>query len=186
MSKITLITGGARSGKSSFGEKLAMLKKERVAYIATAIPFDDEMKSRIQYHRLQRPQSWHTFEAYRDLDSAIRDYDDDHFDIILLDCVTIMITNLMLEKDCDWDHLGQDEILELETMIRIEFNKLIVYIKKTSLHLIIVTNELGMGLVPEYPLGRIFRDIAGRINQMLAETSDEVYFIVSGIPLQIK
>jgi adenosylcobinamide kinase / adenosylcobinamide-phosphate guanylyltransferase len=186
MSRIILITGGARSGKSSYAENLAKEFNEDVLYIATAIPFDDEMKDRIAKHKERRPANWHTFEGYRNLKQVFEN-DKITFGVILLDCITVMVTNLM------FDLIGEDvELLSAEALARVEMEVMkevsdfVSSIERTSKTVMFVTNELGSGLVPEYKLGRIFRDIAGRVNQYLAGRADEVFMTVCGIPMKIK
>ena len=184
--KITLITGGARSGKSSYAEKLAKESFSSVAYIATAIPFDLSMRDRIKKHQKSRPKEWTTIEQYDDLFHIIPKLAIDH-ETILLDCVTIMITNLMLKDiETDWDNLGHGEIDKIEEDIHKQFQHLLKSIREQKLWLICVTNEIGMGIVPDNKLSSIFRDIAGRINQYIAKEADEVIFTVSGIPMKIK
>ncbi len=185
-SQITLVTGGARSGKSSFAEKLVSDLGKRVAYIATAIPFDEGMKDRIEKHRVSRPESWKTYEIHRDVYKYIEEIDQ-RYDIILLDCVTILVTNLMFENDnIDWDTVSREKIDKIEVDITEQMDLLIKKIRDTKIRCVLVTNELGMGIVPENRLSRIFRDIAGRVNQFIAGKADEVYFTVSGIPMKIK
>lgn len=185
-SKLILITGGARSGKSSFAEKIVKNIGCKIAYIATAIPFDDGMKDRIKKHRETRPSDWDTFEKYVDVYKLIREIAE-KYDTILLDCITIMVTNLMLDNsNIDWDEISWDEIDNIEKGIKDQIILLIEEIRKHNINAVFVTNELGMGIVPENRLSRIFRDIAGRINQYIANKADEVYFTVSGIPLKIK
>ncbi|SHJ84461.1 bifunctional adenosylcobinamide kinase/adenosylcobinamide-phosphate guanylyltransferase [Paramaledivibacter caminithermalis] len=185
-SKIILITGGARSGKSSFAEKLAADLSNKIAYIATAIPFDEGMKDRIKKHRESRPRSWTTFEIYKDIYKHIEKISQEH-DTILLDCVTILVTNLMFDNhEIDWDVITRKKIDEIEKEIKEQVELLIKIVRDIKLNCILVTNELGMGIVPENRLSRIFRDIAGRINQFIASKADEVYFTVSGIPVKIK
>ncbi|NBI06488.1 bifunctional adenosylcobinamide kinase/adenosylcobinamide-phosphate guanylyltransferase [Senegalia massiliensis] len=184
MGDLTLVTGGARSGKSSFAEKIVKKNGKNVVYIATSIPFDEGMKSRIKKHRKQRPESWHTIEMYKNFNIIL---DDDKFkyaDTIILDCITIMISNLILEKNIDFDDISEEEIDTLENQI---FNE--IYILLDALkdkNVVLVTNELGMGIVPSYKLGSIFRDIAGRVNQYIAKRANKVYLTVSGIPIEIK
>ena len=105
---------------------------------------------------------------------------------VLLDCITVMITNLMVERNLDWDRMGTEELYNIETEIDCEIKKFIDTTKNKEALFIVVSNEIGMGLVPEYAMSRVFRDIAGRINQKLAEAADEVFFCVSGIPVKIK
>jgi adenosylcobinamide kinase/adenosylcobinamide-phosphate guanylyltransferase len=187
-----MITGGARSGKSSLAEKLAADFGENVLYIATAKPIDEEMINRIRKHREQRPSHWETLEAYKQFDVVLGDRLTGK-SAVLLDCLTIMVTNLMLEyndgndlHDTDWDSLTPEQIDRIEQSIQKEVLKLIEIAKLSSIPFIVVTNEVGMGVVPAYAMGRDYRDIAGRINQLMAKSADEVYFCVSGIPMKIK
>jgi adenosylcobinamide kinase/adenosylcobinamide-phosphate guanylyltransferase len=182
MGKIILVTGGSRSGKSSFAEEL-LKEQGEVLYIATAIVTDEEMNSRIEKHRERRNSNWCTFEGYKNLDNAARGFQGKD---ILLDCVTVMITNLMFEEERDFDNMSQEEIDKIEKYIESQFNILVEAVKNQNKNIVMVTNEVGLGLVPEYKLGRIFRDIAGRINQNLGKISDEVYLVTCGIPLKIK
>lgn len=185
MSHITLITGGARSGKSSFAEKI-LDNEDSVLYIATAIPFDDEMKDRIKKHKVRRNSCWELCEIYKNFDQQLpqkiinKKY-------ILFDCLTIMISNLMtIDHDCDWDSASAKKISEIEKNVADEVNKLLKIIENYQGKVIIVTNEIGMGVVPPTPLGRHFRDIAGRINQKIARIANEVILMVSGINVKIK
>ena len=185
MSKVILVTGGARSGKSNFAEKLCIDRNNSTAYIATSIPFDDEMKDRVKKHKESRPQNWKTYEIYKDIYSIIEEISKNHKTIIL-DCVTLLVNNLMFTYDLDIDKARQDEINNLELYIKDQVNKLIKEIKSTNLYFVAVTNELGMAVVPANKLSRVYTDIVGRINQQIASQSDEVYFVVSGIPMKIK
>ncbi len=185
MGKTILVTGGARSGKSCFAEQM-LTGTDNVLYIATAINKDLEMNDRITRHQAQRNSKWGLLEAYKDFNKYkifIKEHD---FIYILVDCVTNMVSNLMLETEHDWEKINVKKLEGIEKKIAAEFDKLLDLNKSFSGELILVTNELGMGLVPIYPLGRYFRDIAGRINQKLAACADEVYFLVSGIPWKIK
>lgn len=176
---ITLVTGGARSGKSSFAEGL-LKDCHNVLYIATAIAFDDEMKERVRLHRKQRNQSWDTLEAYKNLEQEIKSKDQ-NYDGIILDCITIMISNLMLEEfndNTDYRALENRVIEEMKASIR--------FLKALKAKVVLVTNEVGAGIVPENKLAREFRDIAGRVNQYIAKEADEVFVTISGISLQIK
>lgn len=185
MGKLILITGGARSGKSSYAEGIARELKGDILYIATAIPFDNEMKLRVQKHREQRPSKWSTLEAYKDFDSILK-RELEGKSGALLDCITNMVTNLILEKCKNVDNISNTEICDIDLYVQEEIDKLIEVIQNSNVTFVVVTNEVGMGLVPEYPLGRLFRDVAGRANQTLAKEAEEVYFCVSGIPLIIK
>ncbi|MPM19411.1 Bifunctional adenosylcobalamin biosynthesis protein CobU [bioreactor metagenome] len=185
MSKIILVTGGARSGKSNFAEKLCIDQNNSTAYIATSIPFDDEMKDRVKKHKESRHQDWKTYEIYKDIYSIIKEISNNH-ETVILDCVTLLVNNLMFTYDMDIDKANQEEINELEKYIKDQVKKLIEEIKKTNLYFVVVTNELGMAVVPANKLSRVYTDIVGRINQQIASQSDEVYFVVSGIPMKIK
>lgn len=186
MKNIVLITGGARSGKSTYAEKLAKEAKGGVLYIATSIPFDDEMKDRVKKHKERRPDNWYTFEGYKDLKQVFCN-EKLHFNLILLDCVTIMVTNLMLEQSGDnFDALNNSDIDIMESEILNEIAEFIDAADKNLKTIIFVTNELGSGIVPEYKMARVFRDIAGRVNQYIASRAQEVYMVVCGIPVKIK
>lgn len=185
MAKLILVTGGARSGKSSFAEETAKLFGEQILYIATAAAFDEEMKERIRRHRLQRPASWTTLEAYRDFDKSLPELLMGQ-NAALLDCITVMVSNIMLEKAMDWEGLSIKEMEEVEKAVAVQVEFLLGVIRNADIPFILVTNELGMGVVPPYALGRAVRDIAGRVNQQLAREANEVYLCVSGIPLKIK
>ncbi len=185
-----LILGGARSGKSTFAEQRAKALQEvqqtDVLYLATAIAFDKDMQARINKHRDVRPSTWHTIEQYKNLGTL---QDEDAFkksDIILLDCMTLLISNLLLETDLDYDHIELSAVDVVEANIQEEVNTLMTLCRRHNKQLIIVANEVGLGIVPAYRLGGIFRDIAGRINQLLAKESDEVYLLTAGIPLVLK
>ncbi|MCC5910254.1 MAG: bifunctional adenosylcobinamide kinase/adenosylcobinamide-phosphate guanylyltransferase [Clostridiaceae bacterium] len=182
---LILVTGGARSGKSSFGESILKDKEGDVLYIATAQAFDDEMKDRIRKHREGRHSNWITFEGYKNLSENIQSYKN-KVEAIFLDCVTIMVTNLMLEHDMDWDKAKAEEINELEALIFLEVSKLITEVRTLNIPVVLITNEVGLGIVPGNKMARAFRDIAGRVNQYIGREADEVYFVVCGIPNRIK
>ena len=183
MGKIIYITGGARSGKSTFAEEKAISFGEKINYIATSEVFDDETKKRVEEHQKRRDSRFVTVEAYKKFDQVFKNVTEG---TILFDCMTNMVNNLMFENNIDWDNVKSQEIDEIEKEINTEVDLLLNEMEKHVGTSIVVSNELGMGLVPIYPLGRYFRDIAGRINQKIAKHSDEVYFVVSGIPMKIK
>ncbi|WP_319371080.1 bifunctional adenosylcobinamide kinase/adenosylcobinamide-phosphate guanylyltransferase [uncultured Ilyobacter sp.] len=186
MGKIIYVTGGARSGKSSFAENHVAESKLKRVYLATSIPFDDEMKLRVEKHKEQRGEKWLTIEAYKNLYEILQDKVNDE-KIILLDCLTVMVTNLMImEKEWDWDTIKKEELHSIEKRIQDEIKGIFDFVEERDLELVIVSNELGMGLVPPYALGRHFRDIAGRTNQIVAERADEAYLVVSGLPMRLK
>lgn len=186
MGKSILITGGARSGKSSFAEKLAKELGGRILYIATAIPFDEEMKDRIRRHKESRPPEWDTFEAYKNLGREIEEKGKE-YDVILLDCITVMITNIFIEyPEIDFENPDFSKVENVENEIRREIEGLAEGIKNTDANVILVTNELGCGIVPENLFTRVFRDISGRVNQYIAYSCDEVYVTICGLPLKLK
>ncbi len=185
MNKIILVTGGARSGKSNYAESLCKNQNNNTAYIATSIPFDKEMEDRVKKHQDSRPGEWKTYEIYKDIYEIVKDLDKNHKTVIL-DCVTLLVNNLMFTFDIDIDNSTQEEVNELENYIKEQVKLLLNEIRKTNLYFVIVTNELGMGVVPGNRLSRIYSDIVGRINQQISKESDEVYFVVSGIPMKIK
>lgn len=177
---IVLVTGGARSGKSTFAEEKVKSYGEDILYIATSIAFDDGMKDRIKKHRMQRPQHWETLERYKEFNKIeIRKYDG-----VIVDCITLMVSNILLEYPGDFDKISVEEIDGIEKTIFTEIEYFLDSLN--SQNIVLVTNEVGMGLVPSYKLGGVFRDIAGRVNQYLAKKADEVYVTISGIPLKIK
>lgn len=166
---LTLILGGARSGKSKFAIKLCK-NKEAVAFIATALALDDEIEERIKRHKSERPQSWKTIEEPIDLLSAVKTASD--FPYIIIDCLTMWVSNL-LEKHLDEDIIRMAE--EVST-----------YCKYFKGEVIVISNEVGLGIVPEYPLGRRYRDLLGKVNQIFASNASKVFFMVAGIPLEVK
>ena len=166
MSRLTLVLGGARSGKSRFAEGLAQAHGGPRIYIATAEPFDDEMRQRIAKHREQRAgDGWETVEAALD-PAAILPRDG----LVLLDCVTVWLGNLM--------HHGRD--------IRAEVVKLCAALEACPAEVILVSNEVGLSIVPENAMARRFRDEQGLANQALAAIAEKVYFIAAGLPLKLK
>jgi adenosylcobinamide kinase/adenosylcobinamide-phosphate guanylyltransferase len=178
-----LITGGARSGKSRHAEQLVSASP-RVLYIATSKIFDEEMAGRIQHHRDSRPAHWRTVERHRDLHEVIGAANDPQ-EAILLECITTLITNLLYdaageipEEEWDFDALEQHIDRQIEGLL--------AACKACPSPVYLVTNEVGMGIVPENRLARHFRDIAGRVNQRLAAEAQSVWLVVSGIGVKIK
>ncbi len=185
MSNITLITGGARSGKSTFGEKLLKESDGIKGYIATAIPFDDGMKDRIKKHIERRPSNWKTYERPLKISNSIKLISEE-CDIVILDCITVFLSNIMFEKNYNWEKISREKIDEIEKNIIDEIKKIINNAKLYELNMIIITNEIGSGIVPDNKLSRIYRDIAGRVNQLLSTLSNDVYVTISGLPLKLK
>ncbi|MBQ6298078.1 MAG: bifunctional adenosylcobinamide kinase/adenosylcobinamide-phosphate guanylyltransferase [Selenomonadaceae bacterium] len=179
MGKIILVTGGARSGKSSFAEKLALkIGDGRAAYIATAQIFDDEMSFRVKLHKKRRGKNWLTFESPFNADKSIS-FAAKTFDAILFDCVTIYVSNFLCAAELDDEKFLYDNLREL-------IQKLIDATLNANVTTIFVTNEVGFGIVPENKLARRFRDLAGIANQMLAAHADKVFLTVAGIAVDIK
>ena len=170
------ILGGARSGKSSYAEELAR-QSSSVLYLATSKIYDEEMKHRVLLHQQRRPSSWKTLEKYRDFHE-----DDFQEDVILIDCLTLLISGNFF--DADVEHFGPEDFSVLEKDIAYQVHHLLDLVEKKTVYL--VSNELGLGIVPEQKLSRAFRDIAGRINQQVAKRADKVSFMVAGIPMEIK
>lgn len=171
--KLILITGGARSGKSCFAQKSADAMKGRKVFLATAQALDEEMKSRIEKHKKERPSGWDTIEETQYLNSVIKDCNGKH-EVVLIDCLTMWIFNLL-------EHRGYNESEILK-----EVRTLIANCKKIQSTVIIVSNEVGSGIVPANRLSRQFRDILGKANQEVASIADEVYLVTAGIPLKLK
>jgi adenosylcobinamide kinase/adenosylcobinamide-phosphate guanylyltransferase len=172
MGKIIFISGGARSGKSRFAVKLAEGKKARIAFIATCQPLDKEMAKRIALHRKARPDSWQTFEEPRKVSRLLKKIGP-KFDTVIIDCLTLLVSNLLLAGS-------------KENEIELQVKQIFSILKKIKGQAIIVSNEVGLGIVPRNSLGRRFRDIAGRVNQIGAGKSDRVFFMISGLPLKLK
>ena len=173
---IHLILGGARSGKSRYAEELAA-EFEQVTYVATAQAFDEAMAHRIKRHQASRPAHWQTLEQWQDFQQPFKS------PCVLVDCVTLLISNHLLAAG-DIDELSPEEIDRVEQTIMTTLEDLLRMAQSASL--ILVSNEVGLGLAPPYPLGNVFRDIAGRINQMLARRADRVVFMTAGLPLVLK
>lgn len=172
--ELILILGGVRSGKSRFAQQLAGNSKGRVLFLATAQATDDEMAERIAKHKSSRPAEWLTIEEPLQIASALKSHAASS-DIVILDCLTVWLGNMM-SRDAS---ASEEEALE-------EVERLLEVYKTGSASLILVSGEVGMGLVPPYPLGRAFRDIQGRINQRLAQEADRVVLMVAGIAVDVK
>ena len=140
MSNIILVTGGARSGKSNFAESLCIKQNNKTAYIATSVAFDDEMKSRVKKHQESRPKEWKTYEIYKDIYSIVEELDKNHSTVIM-DCITLMVNNLMFTYGIEVDKATSEELDELENYIKDQLIKLLDAVKKTNLYFVIVSNE---------------------------------------------
>jgi adenosylcobinamide kinase/adenosylcobinamide-phosphate guanylyltransferase len=180
-SKLTFILGGARSGKSTYAQKLAQEHGGQVLYVATATAGDDEMKTRIEAHRAERPANWQTLEAPLKVGETIERFLSEHkAEVILLDCITLLATNVILQLPENVDQKEADEA------VKNEVDALIACINRSDAQWIVVSNEVGLGLVPPYPLGRLYRDALGRANQQLASCADRVILMVAGVPMNIQ
>lgn len=172
MKRIVLITGGCRSGKSRFALNYANRLFTNRLYLATSQALDDEMAERITRHKMERSPDWRTIEEPIEIEKSIYKGCTDA-DVILLDCLTLWISNLLGRN------LGEGMILE-------SANRCLKAMQSVSCSFIVVTNEVGAGIVPDNRLSRQFRDAAGAVNQIFASCANEVYLLVSGIPLKIK
>ncbi|MDX2440504.1 MAG: bifunctional adenosylcobinamide kinase/adenosylcobinamide-phosphate guanylyltransferase [Desulfobacterales bacterium] len=173
MKKTTFIIGGCRSGKSRQAiEQAEKISGSKRIFIATCMPLDDEMKQRIERHKRERDKSWKTVEAPVELSAEINENSREG-DVILIDCLTLWINNLLME-------------IENPDVINQRIHKLILAIKEAKCPIILVSNEVGAGIVPENRLARQFRDIAGFTNQKVAECADSVIWMIAGIPVSIK
>jgi len=171
--EIVLVTGGARSGKSNFAYNLADSMSPEKVYIATAEPLDEEMKDRIRKHQEERGKDWDTIEEPVDLAGTL-DRIKGRYGTVLIDCVTLWISNLL--------HLYEND----EKRVMDDIERLTGICSEIDYNLIIVSNEVGMGIVPENRLARLFRDISGNANQMVGGIAGSVYLTVAGLPLKIK
>ena len=191
MGKLTLILGGARSGKSTYAEKQAEeLGGNSVLYVATSETKDEEMVERVEKHRADRSSAWETLEAPRNVVQAIRAVGSET-KVILLDCMTLLIANHLMEatapEDDPFDDPSADPFdAQIEADVVAEVEALVDYVKESDVEMLVVSNEVGLGVVPPYELGRAYRDILGRANQILARHADEVHLLVAGIPMRVK
>ncbi len=174
---MTLILGGARSGKSRFAQELAARLSNRGLFVATCEPLDEEMNARIKAHQMSRPRNWKTLETPTDVAKAMKGKIGDA-EVVIIDCMTLLVSNLMGTEEQDSEALEKKVTGELENLV--------AFMRTSKAHFIIVSNEVGLGLVPPYPAGRVYRDALGMANQMLASNADEVYFMVAGIPISLK
>jgi len=169
INRSVFILGGARSGKSRFAEELARQSGGRLHYLATGRAWDDEMRDRITRHQEQRGAEWTTHEAPVDIVGVLQKLDDPE-NVILIDCLTLWLTNLMMEQ----------------ADIEMAFAHLEAALAAAQAKLILVSNEVGLGIVPENRMAREFRDHAGRLHQRVAAVAGEVYFVAAGLPLKMK
>ncbi len=180
--QLTLILGGARSGKSTYAEQLASARDGDVLYVATAQAWDDEMRERIAVHQADRPDHWRTLEKPTGVGAAIANAarGDAPAQTILVDCLTMLANNVILALPESTGQRDADEALYAEV------DSLLATYIAGSASLIVVSNEVGLGIVPAYPLGRVYRDALGRANQRLAAAADRVVLMVAGLPMTVK
>ncbi len=186
--KFILILGGARSGKSTFAQGMAAKLGKRVLFVATAEPLDEEMASRVAEHKRMRPKNWRTLEIDIKVGQRLRAQIEDA-DVVLLDCLTLLVSNILTKEDglsSNRQPHNAEAIAEAEKQVMAEMEDLLACIDKHAGDFIAVSNEVGLGLVPDNKLGRVYRDLLGKANQLLAQHASEVYFMVSGIPVKIK
>lgn len=195
MGKIILITGGARSGKSNFAEEL-LQDCGSALYVATnSAAQDSEMQKRIELHQQRRPKNWQTYEGFLEIAKV---FAQKNYPTYLLDCATMLTTNYLywlLQQQYGTDfaaidvainNFSEDEKIAIEQELIKEWQEIMVQAQNVKGDVVIVTNEVGLGIVPENPLSRWFRDIYGRVNQFLGREADDVYLVVAGIPMKIK
>ena len=180
-----LILGGARSGKSDFAERLAADSGRPVLYVATMEPGDDEMRDRIARHRASRPAAWRTLEAPRDLARQIAGAAQAG-DFVILDCLTLWLTNLLLDLLPDAEQPRTEDLPAALDRVAAEVESLLDWGRSHAGDVAVVSNEVGMGLVPPYPLGRVFRDALGAANRRIAAHADETYLLVAGLVFPLR
>ena len=183
MKKIILLLGGARSGKSHFAQEYARNNGVKVLFVATATAGDEEIRARIEKHKKARPANWRTLEVITDIGTQIEANAGDA-ELIVIDCITMLVNNIFSRYEEQQFEIICDE--ELEKAVVAEIKKLQKCLKKLDASFLIISNEVGLGLVPDNRMGRLYRDILGRVNQMLAQTADEVFLMMVGIPIRVK
>jgi len=180
MGQLVLVLGGVRSGKSAYAQELAQqIGGQQVLFVATAEAGDAEMARRIAAHRQSRPAPWRTLEACRDVGPAIATQVGDA-KVVVVDCLTLLVSNVILS-------LGDTpESRAAENAVQAEIQALVQACQACPARCIVVSNEVGLGLVPDYPLGRLYRDLLGQTNQVLAAHAQAVYLMVAGLPIELK
>jgi adenosylcobinamide kinase/adenosylcobinamide-phosphate guanylyltransferase len=178
-----LITGGVRSGKSRFAQELALKSGERVLFVATATPGDEEMRKRIEEHRKARPASWDTLEITTHIGNGVLQKIGGA-QVVIIDCITLLVNNIFGQHA---DRSGEQiDASLIEKEVTNEIGELIKCMNCIDASFIVVTNEVGLGLVPANQMGRLYRDSLGKANQLLAQKMEKVYLMVAGLPVLIK
>jgi adenosylcobinamide kinase/adenosylcobinamide-phosphate guanylyltransferase len=179
MANITFILGGARSGKSSYAQQLAEDSGKSVTFLATAQALDEEMSGRIQKHKAERPVHWQTLEVPLYIASHIKEIQSE---AVILDCITLLVSNLLMEFVKD-DIVDEAPFMQA---VQKEMEELLSAIRASTQDWMIISNEVGLGLVPPYQMGRVYRDGLGWANQRLARAAKKVIFMVAGLPMVVK
>lgn len=184
MGNITLVTGGMRSGKSTYAEK-SLENNKSVLYIATSIITDREMEERVRIHQDRRGYKYRTVEGHKEIKEKIKTSLEE---ATLFECIGTFVTNWMFDilKGREIESLDTEEITQMENKIIDEIEQIIEEMRQTTKDHVIITNEVGLALISEYKLGRVFTDILGRVNQNIASHADAVYMIISGLSLKVK
>ncbi|MBF8304351.1 MAG: cobalbumin biosynthesis enzyme [Dehalococcoidia bacterium] len=182
--KLVLVLGGDRSGKSQFAVTMASRRSSRVLFVATAEPGDEEMHQRILAHKRSRPVQWRTLEAPTDIGIRLAK-EIKNEEVVIVDCLGLLVSNL-LGKATDLVEPAKKNTSKAQKFVDGEVKQLLKTILEIDTSFIIVSNEVGMGLVPDNRLGRIYRDLLGGVNQKVAEKADEVYLLVAGLPWKLK
>ena len=181
--KCILLIGGARSGKSRFAQELALKSDKLVLFVATAEASDEEMRYRIEQHQKARPSAWNTLEVTTHIGKKIVQ-EIGEAQVVIIDCITLLVNNVFGQ----YSHENTEQIDAhlIEKKLISEISELVECINQVNTSFVIVTNEVGTGLVPANKVGRLYRDLLGKANQILAQRADEIYLMVAGLPLPIK
>jgi adenosylcobinamide kinase/adenosylcobinamide-phosphate guanylyltransferase len=174
--KCLFILGGVRSGKSSLAQELAKKLGDKVLFVATGQALDEEMQARIKQHQKDRPKNWRTLEIPSDLGTQIEKHISDA-QVVLIDCLTLLVSNLLGDET---------DYAKAEQRVTAEIDGIIACMGKLDASFIIVSNEVGLGIVPENRTARLYRDLLGKANQLLAQHASQVYLMVAGLATQIK
>jgi len=181
MGELLFVTGGTRSGKSTFAERLALASGADVIYLATMEPGDEELRDRVRRHQSRRPAAWATVEEPLTLPDALAEAPPEA--CVLIDCISLWVTNRLMQLDSEDPSL--EVVATLEAALDAEVDALLATAEARTGITIAVTNEVGAGLVPPYPLGRVYRDVLGRVNQRVSAVADRAWLLVSGRALEL-